>query len=778
MTEPTDRFDQSSSGRWAAHFWSAFALGTIALIAQTILAREAMSAAAGHELMFGVMLAGWLAGQALCLAVTWRLGARLSRMWALLAAGFSLPLSLVLLRGLTLTLSPPDGTLPSLLMIAPAALAGALPAGLGLALAFSSIYHRARASLGERALKLVYAAETAGFLAGGVLWTFGLAGRVPHDLVLFMLPMLFVLGLVVRWRHWSRHILASAALMGALFALLLLWALTGMALRRTPAEGLELVRAMSGRQAHWLAARYDTEVSFYRNGRLTGSTGQPVAAERILLPLSQCVRSTAGPAVVRGEKETAGPAVARDAGTAARATGDADGASSLREKAYGASVEDAVPPSGTALLEVLHIGLRWPGVDGVAKELDNVEVTWLENDALYGELYRDYAGGRQAEPVRGSPLSRIGTGNYNLIILALGSPASPDVEWAYSRAFFTYCRAHLPDDGVLAFSLDAEENYNSPALKALHNRILGDLAAVFPHVEVTPPVPVWYLAGNSAAQLTLDAAEIESRLAERGVENTYMSRWILMDRLAPERAAAWQSTGLSADVADLSPLALAGLRLELLANDPRLAHTLGWLEHNRDWLGGVLIVIVLGWPLLLIAIAPSGRPSRPRALAYLAGFTCLSAEIALAWKLQAATGQLYWLVALLTALVLGGLFAGTMLAGLNPRIELVSILLVALLAATALVSWFGGFDPLSIGAVWALAVLIPLALGLILGQLLAQPGDPLKLYAADLLGSALAALLVGTAGMLVWGAPVIAAALALAWLNASVLLRKPMPVPV
>ena len=57
MLEPTDRSDQSSNGRWAAQFWPAFALGNIALIAQTILARESMAAAAGHELMFGVMLA-------------------------------------------------------------------------------------------------------------------------------------------------------------------------------------------------------------------------------------------------------------------------------------------------------------------------------------------------------------------------------------------------------------------------------------------------------------------------------------------------------------------------------------------------------------------------------------------------------------------------------------------------------------------------------------------------------------------------------------------------
>ncbi|MBN2081063.1 hypothetical protein JW859_02530 [bacterium] len=728
MTEPTDRALEPPGGRWTVHFWPAFTLGSIALIAQTILAREAMAAAAGHELMFGVMLAGWLAGQALCLVLTWRLGARLSRLWALLAASLALPASLVLLRGLTFALSPADGTRPALLTIAPVALLSALPVGLGLALAFSSIYHRARAELGERALKAVYAMETAGFLAGGVLWTFGLAGRVPHDLVLFMLPMLFIIGLAVRWQHWTRHLLASAVIMGAFFALLLCWALSGMGLRRPPAAGLELVRAMSGRQAHWLVARYDTEVSFYRNGRLTGSSGQPeMAAERVLLPLAECLRSTAGPAVVR---------------------------------------------------KALHIGLRWPGVDSVAEQVDNVEFTWLENDALYGEMYRDYAGGRQAEPVHGSPLERIASGAYDLIILDLGSPASPDVEWAYSRRFFRYCRDHLPPDGVLAFSLDAEENYNSPALTALAHRISGDLAAVFPRVAVAPPVPVWYFAGNAAAQLTLDPAQIEARLAARGIANTFMSRWILADRLAPERAAAWQSAGLATDSADLAPLALAALRLELLANDPRLATAIGWLEANRLALGGVLILIMLGWPLLIVATAPAGRTSRPCALAYLAGFTCLAAEIALAWKLQAATGQLYWLVALLTALVLGGLFAGTVLAGLRLGDRLVLSTLVVLLAATALVCWGGGFDPLSLGALWALAALVPLALGLILGRLLAQPGDPLKLYAADLLGSALAALLVGTIGMLVWGAPACLAALALAWLNAAVLWRKPLPVPV
>jgi hypothetical protein len=45
--------------------------------------------------------------------------------------------------------------------------------------------------------------------------------------------------------------------------------------------------------------------------------------------------------------------------------------------------------------------------------------------------------------------------------------------------------------------------------------------------------------------------------------------------------------------------------------------------------------------------------------------------------------------------------------------------------------------------------------------------SPALVYACDLTGAALAALIVGTIGMLLWGAPWCLAALVLAWLTVS-----------
>lgn len=135
------------------HYWPAFALGIIAVLTQTVLLREAMSAATGHELMFGVVLTGWLVGQVLCLLATWRLGRRFSRLWAFVLASALVPFSLYALRFALLRLTPADGTLPPLMSIAPAALLCTLPAGLALALAFSAVYHHVQARLGHLALR-------------------------------------------------------------------------------------------------------------------------------------------------------------------------------------------------------------------------------------------------------------------------------------------------------------------------------------------------------------------------------------------------------------------------------------------------------------------------------------------------------------------------------------------------------------------------------------------------------------------------------------------------
>ena len=181
-------------------------------------------------------------------------------------------------------------------------------------------------------------------------------------------------------------------------------------------------------------------------------------------------------------------------------------------------------------------------------------------------------------------------------------------------------------------------------------------------------------------------------------------------------------------------------------------------------------MVLLLLPVLLTRRVHSSMPIGTGALAFLSGFTCLAGELALAWKLQSLSGQLYWLLGLLTALVLGGLFLGTLIATrFRGRAKLQSILWPLLtavsLGATALLCAYGSYGNATHIALWVLAVLLPLCTGVLIGKALSDTqASPAFVYACDLSGAALAALAVGTIGMILWGAVWCTAALVLCWL--------------
>jgi len=417
-----------------------------------------------------------------------------------------------------------------------------------------------------------------------------------------------------------------------------------------------------------------------------------------------------------------------------------------------------------------------PGCASFFAESPGVGVSWLVRDQDYSRLFMQYAKDEPSESAQllhGALLPALrdasdgSDAHWDAIVLNLGPPTSPEIAWAFNQRFLALCRDNLRPDGVLALSLDAEENYNSPALRAIHQHVLGNLEAVFPQVLVTPPVPVWYFAGGEEASLTLAPAIIADRLGGRGIETPYMSRYVLMDRLAPERAASWQALDISKT--EPSTLPLAGLRAELLSKDPSLAAALDWLNSNSGWLGVTLIAA-----LLLLVLASRSRqhgvPINSASLAFLGGFTCLAGEIVLAWKLQSLTGQLYWLLGLLTSLVLGGLFLGTLIAARlrskrTQQAVFWPLLTTTILALTALLCAYGGYTSATHVALWVLAVALPLCTGVLIGMALRDAAaSPAWIYICDLSGAALAALVVGTIGMLLWGAAWCIAALALAWI--------------
>ncbi len=147
-------------------------LGTATMVAEAVLVREGMSAFAGSELAWALVLSAWLAGVG---AGAWLAAGRRGTGWDrwlalvvvfLAAAGVLLLRAIPALAGITAGETAPGW---HAFWVWPVAV---LPAALAGGVAFSLLAGRLRGRVPARA----YAAEAAGALLGGLVFTFLLAG--------------------------------------------------------------------------------------------------------------------------------------------------------------------------------------------------------------------------------------------------------------------------------------------------------------------------------------------------------------------------------------------------------------------------------------------------------------------------------------------------------------------------------------------------------------------------------------------------------------------------
>lgn len=398
-------------------------------------------------------------------------------------------------------------------------------------------------------------------------------------------------------------------------------------------------------------------------------------------------------------------------------------------------------------------------VEGLVREVlkhgpERVDLVELDRDAV--DLVRPFLpqGDREAlvdarvtrtveDPRRF--LGRAGT--YDLILSAAPEPGSGESNRFYTREFFALCRRHLAESGVLAFRLRSSENLWSNALAARNESVLKALRAAFPSVLVLPGTADLVLA--SARPLQRDPAMLIGRWKARGVEARltgpdYIAYLLTNDRLA--KAEQTLARTRAPENTDARPACYPCTMLL-------------WLSRFFPSLGNASPPLSLPWiwlafpPVLLAAAAGLARRSEAAKRALFvaaAGFSGMVLEGTLLLAYQTRCGALFQDLGALLMCFMGGLSLGAWcLDRLGSGRG--SGLAIALLAAIV-----------SIGCAWAVSGgdslgrggtgLLLLASGAIVGASFAWAGgSPRKdrsetvaaLYAADLAGGCLGALLGG-----------------------------------
>ena len=258
---------------------------------------------------------------------------------------------------------------------------------------------------------------------------------------------------------------------------------------------------------------------------------------------------------------------------------------------------------------------------------------------------------------------------FDVIILDLPDPQTAQLNRFYTAEFFRSASEHLTLGGLLALQLRASEDYISPERAELLRCIYQTLREVFPQVSFIPGGTVQFFAAMQPDVLTEDPQVLIARLKARAIQTQYVREYFIPFRMMPDRMA--QTHELLQPMAttpvnrDFAPIAYY-FDVQLWSAQFKTSYH-GWFRAAAR----IPFSRVISWSLaillcgaVLLAYA-SWREARPRATAAFCvastGFTLMTLQISLLLTFQSVYGYVYHQLAILIAMFMAGIALGSWL---------------------------------------------------------------------------------------------------------------------
>ncbi len=357
---------------------------------------------------------------------------------------------------------------------------------------------------------------------------------------------------------------------------------------------------------------------------------------------------------------------------------------------------------------------------------------------------------------------RSARGEYDVVIVNLPDPTTAALNRFYTADFFREAKRALTPTGILAIGLTGSEAHLTGAVRLAAATTDHTVAATFPDRLLVPGQRMLFLAAGQVGVLDDDWRVLSQRLASRGVRNEFVNDAWLRDALLPLRAELARAA-----IGDVREL-----RLNTDLNPVSYYHqTRIWLDQLSPGLSQsarVLSRISVWWALASFALAAllaavlRGR-RRSAAIVLLAtiavGGFGLVVEVLGLLAFQSACGYLYHALAALIAAFMTGLAVGA--AVMSGRAASRSAARRCLIAALGAAAGLCLLLPAVLRAVLPAPGLAGAALGAtlflsgclvglvfpLLTRLYGGEGEAAAaagaVYAADLVGSAGAAVVAG-----------------------------------
>ena len=569
------------------------ALGMTSLATQIILLREFVSVFQGNELVIGVVLAGWmmLTGAGAFLG---RFSAPLSShrsvpAAALICSGVLPPATVSLLRTMR-NLVFTAGSMVGILQALCASLVILAPFCLFSGFLFTFFVHLVSSLEGENRTASVYAWESLGSTAGGVIFTLVLTTFLETFQTLFVLLLIDLgVALFLAWKGRAAATATAALILAGAAITALLTDRADTWTRSFLFPGQEIVYFRDTPYGNLTVTRRGGEASFFENSVLMFSTNDVTPNEE---SVHYCMVQRPSP---------------------------------------GRVLLVAGGISGTTT-EILKYGVRGvdyveinPWITGIGRKftraLEDSRISVIDGDA------RMYV--------------RTTANRYDAALINLPDPATAQLNRFYTLEFFEELKHDLNDGAVVSISLLPATEYQGNEARRLSSILYMTLQRVFAHVLIVPGERNYFLASDGPLDIG-----ITRLIDERAVSTLYVNRFYIDDRLIARRSAEMTSA--------IDTSAVLNRDFTPVCYYRQLAY---WLSYFSFSPGPWLLAAALALLLLV------GRSSAVGAGIFAGGFAASSVEIVLLVSFQVLCGSLFRMTGIVITAFMGGLAAGSLLAG-------------------------------------------------------------------------------------------------------------------
>ncbi|MFA6599978.1 MAG: hypothetical protein WC352_03355 [Candidatus Omnitrophota bacterium] len=711
--------------------FSFFILGFSSLISQVVLVRELMISFYGNEFFIGWILFSWL----LWTGVGSLLGEKLFRELltvyrASMACHFltavSFPATLVAVRASRLVLHTAAGQVPnilpalilSFLVMAPLCLVFGLQFVAGTR---NTIFRHDEIESGVL-IGRSYLAETLGFVAGGILfsYSFVFSNEFFVAAAVAFVNLAAMSGLLYARPSLKRNAALTLIVLTLIFSVTLLLKADGLNFRTTALRypSQTLVSSINSVHGNITVTRTRNQHNFYQNGLFVGSDDEQVANE-YLVHFPMLAHPNPKRVLLIG-------------------TG------------YNGALREILKhhPDQVAYLEVDDTLIR------LAHQYGPVYLDSFLEDRRVRIFYDD---SRRFLKQNADP--------YDVILVNVPNPSTALLNRCYTDEFYASLKAHLRPGGIVAARLDFSPNFLPRQLNDLAACVSRTLQRSFSSVLLLPEDTLYFIASPEPGWAVTPEILTE-RLRSRGIENyfvvpSYIQYRMTNDRVAQVREALKHNYGAKTNY-DFQPRGTYyNLVYWLSVFYSKLSGAFaaaGWVPF-RTVFGSILLVVAL--PLVLFL----GSPRRKKTVCFVAmsvgGFSLMAAEVLVIYSFQVFYGNLYYKIAWIIACFMAGMGLGALWGSQRRhKFSTLSLFYIHFWTAVVFLAWLGlvryGHDRLLVTPEMVQTVYLALAVAIggligfefpIANKLYFRGESNLQqktgsIYTADLIGSGFGALSV------------------------------------